>query len=281
MLFALTVYAEPSDITMDILKNASVAEGKEYLNQRDDIIKKVSIGKVGEELLIELKDAATDESLSWQTRLMANICVERVEKSAELNELINYKWRTHPEYKKDWDHLHGGPLADLAPIIVREFKKKKMWFYYLEKIWKETDEYHDYSIVNNKLSLWRIFCRRALVDSPESYYLFRILEDKIRKDPRMGKYDTKRYYTCLIKYSDQTSIHFLLDALNKYHVNKTGFFEDILPKVKLEDMEYIRQYGKETEMKADERDEFNRQLKLLEKKFGLTADGKPISKSME
>ena len=49
----------------------------------------------------------------------------------------------------------------------------------------------------------------------------------------------------------------------------------------MKDMEYIHEFGKTTKMNAEERAEFNRQMLKLNKKFGLTADGKPLSKNTE
>lgn len=279
-LCVLTVYAEPSAITLKMLKDTFVAEGKDYLAQRDAIIKKATAGKTGEEFLEELKDVAMDELLSWQTRLMANICVERVKKGNEINELIEYDWRTHPEYNKVHKGSRAGPMRYFGPVIYQDLKEKKMWFYYLELVWRDTGEY-DMSIPKIRYERWRGMSKKALTDSPESYYLIRILEKQISKDPNMGKHHTQCVYSYLIKHSDQTSMHFLLKTLDKSGMHKTGYFMDILPKVKSEDMEYILQYGKTTEMDKDERHEFNKQLSRLNKKFGLTADGKPIPKSTE
>ena len=73
------------------------------------------------------------------------------------------------------------------------------------------------------------------------------------------------------------SMHFLLDTWGNIKTPKAGLLELILPKAKQRDMSYIHEFGKVTKMNADERAEFARQMSKLNKKFGLTADGKPIS----
>ncbi len=273
MFVSLSLYAEVSPATLKMLKDASVAEGSEYIQKRNNIIKKATAGEQPEEFLAELKDAAEDEALSWQIRLMANICVERVEHGDEIEKIIHYKWKTHPDYDKELAKSIVGPINSIGRIIPKELKKKKMWFYYLEGVWKKTKECD--TTVPRLAPNWSWFCLDALTDSPESYYLFRILENEILQDPKMGKYDTQQTYMYLIKHADKTSIKFLLERLDASGFCKTGYFEMILPKAKKEDMEYLKKYGKETRMKATERTEFDWQIYYLNKKFGLPDEGKP------
>ena len=149
-----------------------------------------------------------------------------------------------------------------------------MWFYYLELAWKDTGEY-DTSVRRMKYKGWKGMSEITLTNSPESYYLFRILENEILKDPKMSKRDTRQTYLYLIKHADKTSIKFLLERLDASGFCKTGYLKKILPKAKKEDMEYLKKYGKETRMKATERTIFDWQIYYLNKKFGLPDGGRP------
>lgn len=457
----LPAFATPSDATLKML----TAAGKEYTDSRNDIIALASGKKTGEEFLAELKSVALDESLPWQISLMANICIERVEKGDEIDELINYKWLKHPEYKREWEHKVTGSKYDLAKLITSELKTKKLWFYYLEILWKDTKEfglplnnttqsywrhickvalsnspvtnylshvlnekseypenqnhknlqYHELSILHsqysNSLSLllntskeytdlrndicilardkstgsaflaelkeiandemlpwqtrlmasiciervekmpeitasfrtswvlrkdydkhyyertrflisealvdilekrelwfyylesmwkkneeydvitnkympdkWRKSCQYALANSSEQYFLTRVVERNLLYLPKNITWEYDPDYNFIrynIKYSSFQFIFKLWKSRRNYFDKRKSFFKVFLPLAQLEDMDYIREFGKTTKMNGDERAEFNRQFSRLNKKYGLTADDKPIPKSTE
>ncbi|MBI5394299.1 MAG: hypothetical protein HZA91_03285 [Verrucomicrobia bacterium] len=192
----LTAGAMDSTMLRQRLQQAASASGQDYIRARAAILTE---GKANQ---LALQKAAEDDSLTWQQRLMARICCEWVEREPEIVALRKYACRTDPEYQKhekEWRPYRCGDRPLLMSLLQNAFKEKRLWYYYLELLWKRTGEYGEDGGDMLPTRSWPEHAQIALRGQPEEYYWFQILRDAVRRDPRLKSKDAEEAYNSLIR----------------------------------------------------------------------------------
>jgi hypothetical protein len=125
------------DVT-DLLAAAEEAKLPEYRNLRDRIV------SMNTAVLPELERIQTNASTPWQRKLMCGICIERIGRGREISELIRTDWTKDPEYhvelQKEQAKITWNGQPMLGGLKTRRYREKGLWFYYLELVWKETED---------------------------------------------------------------------------------------------------------------------------------------------
>ena len=70
---------------------------------------RASILALGTNVLQGLSRGAVDEGLTWQRRLVARICYERLVRGSDIEALRSYNWRDDAGYDKRWEQSIIGP----------------------------------------------------------------------------------------------------------------------------------------------------------------------------
>jgi hypothetical protein len=129
------IYAAADDSRLhNMLASAATNRGSAYLEARTEIL------APGTNALPALGRCAVETDLTWQQRLVARICYERLSRGADIAALWAYDWRTDKGYDKQWERHILGPTANLGKIVVPKCREVGLWYYYVELTWKETGE---------------------------------------------------------------------------------------------------------------------------------------------
>jgi len=188
------------------LQLAADTLGTKYLAFRTNIVAS------GTNVVSELKRIVSTTNELWQIRLMAGICMERIERGRDLQAFIDKDWRTDPEYDKQWEMLRGGPgSGDLGKLVLRRYKEQGFWHYYMETIWKNTLEHSRKVHVNE--DFWRRIARYALMDSPQFEFLIPVLAERVKKDPGFKSYETINEFSLLMGHASRTELPLILEML--------------------------------------------------------------------
>lgn len=191
MFLATAVLAAQGESLEQQLEKAANTFGPEYLAARGDIIRQ------GQPVLSPLRKAAENPALNWHQRLMARICCEWLERGAEIDALRRHAWKTDPEFK--YGGHRAGVGAEIRSLAAKRFKERRLWYYYLEVMWKKTGEHQIASVQDGSIySRWPEYGGRALQGEPEEYYTFQIRRDILRRDPQIKDKKTARVYAGLV-----------------------------------------------------------------------------------
>ena len=167
---------------LPLIKEASQKNGDVYVKARDKIV------GYGTNAIPILGTVAVNETFSWQERLTARICYERIERKEDIEKLLAIDWYNHPDFDPSWNEFITGPEGCMALIVTPEMKKAGLWYYYLEREWKLLGE--DGKIRKNRLNPWVGCCSLAIKDNQEERIWFlRICADlmgAIPQPPRIG-----------------------------------------------------------------------------------------------
>jgi hypothetical protein len=222
-----------------MLASAVQATGQSYLEARQAVL------DLGTNALPLLAQAACDSNLTWQQRLVARICYERMTRSADIEALRRYDWRAHPQYYKWWEEDIVGVKRHLGTIAVPKFVEAGLWYYYLELVWKDTGEYaikpRDPRINDPKVgvlaSSWLGWCmdavqgisndlakfrgyreltRLGIRRQPESYYLTQVLVERLDSDPSLSRPLDIDYYKFLLLNKETNAVPVLVNSYDAY-----------------------------------------------------------------
>ena len=199
-----------------MLTAAATTQGKAYLEARDPIVK---LGQDAKPLLVQ---AATDASLTWQQRLVARICYERMTRAADIEALRRYDWRTHPQYDKQWEMCIVGPGVRLGTIVVPKCTETGLWYYYIEMAWRDTGEYAVWPFdprINDTRTLsesWLGWCMSAVQGQPESYYLTQALNERLELDASLSEPISVNYYWYLLLNKETNAVPILVKRYDAY-----------------------------------------------------------------
>lgn len=133
-LIATATFATDENRLNSLLAAAATNRCGAYLGTRAAILAN------GTNALPLLARCAVGPELTWQQRLVARICYERLVRGAEIEALRAYDWRTDSGYDRGWEKYITGPAIKLGTIVVPKCREIGLWYYYIELNWKDTEE---------------------------------------------------------------------------------------------------------------------------------------------
>jgi hypothetical protein len=189
-----------------LIRSAAKTGGPTYIERRDAIV------ALGETALPWLAEMADDESASWQERLTARICFERIARGDEIRELLEHDWQQYPPYRprsrepdprskmavegndgeaasrkeqmvsypSRKDRLLGGYLEDIELYAIHAIKKASVWYHHLEVFWKRTEEVPKPNSDAGFTEAWKWWADNELWGKPEAYYLAQHCLDRLK-----------------------------------------------------------------------------------------------------
>ncbi|MEI6809894.1 MAG: hypothetical protein WCN95_14345 [bacterium] len=209
LLVCLSIGKAAYGVTPDELRlklgDAASECGTNYLHARDAI---VAFGSDITPLLKQVLDAKTEP---WRFRLMAGICAERIERGQDIAALVNKDWSKDPEYDTQWARCRAGALPLMIPLAVKRYKEARLWFYYVEMVWKETEEHSQ--AFRRWDPDWRLISRQACAGSPAFDLLVRVLDERIRNDIGFTKFERWGEFNFLVESKTNTALPFLLEII--------------------------------------------------------------------
>ena len=171
-----------------MLTTAATNRCTAYLEARTSIL------ALGTNALPALGRGAVDTDLTWQQRLVARICYERLVRSADIEALRAYNWRADTGYDKNWERNIVGPGFKMGVIVVPKCKEIVLWYYYIELTWKETGEDILNSRDNGVRGRWPHWCLDAVAEEPERYWYRQAVAERMSDLPfsawHLGRYQT-------------------------------------------------------------------------------------------
>jgi hypothetical protein len=171
MIMTTSVFAFEQKDLMLLIEEAAVAKSNAYLEVRNKIVEH------GAKILPVLSALTTDESLSWQQQLIIRICYERIERKADIEKLLETDWYSHPKFDPTEPMPIVGPEARMGRFVRPELTEAGLWYYYLEREWKNTGEDGKIS-KHHSPDLWVSWCTLAVKDNPEErIWLLRICSE--------------------------------------------------------------------------------------------------------
>jgi len=180
------VFAVERQQLMPLIEEASTNREATYVEARDKV---VAFGTNALPLLAEL---AIDETISWQQRLAARICYERIERKEDIKKFLSTDWHSHPKIDPSKMLAITGPEGYLAGLAEADMKEIGLWYYCLELEWKMTGEkgnLREYA----GYCFWTSACTRAVKDNPEERIWFlRICTDLIVSIPPAPNFSPTR-----------------------------------------------------------------------------------------
>lgn len=199
-----------------LLATAAAATGSAYLDARQAVL------DLGTNSLPLLTQAASDSGLTWQQRLAARICYERMTRGTDIEALRRYDWRTDPGYDRRWEEYIVGVRYRLGKIAVPKCVEVGLWYYYLELPWKNTAEYaikpRDPRLNNTDIfpDCWIGWCILALKEQPERYYLTKVLTERLDSDTLLSQPLDLDYYKYLLFNKETNAVPVLVERYDAY-----------------------------------------------------------------
>lgn len=229
----------------DMLASAATNRGSAYLEVRTAIL------APGTNALPSLGRCAVASDMTWQQRLVARICYERITRGADFEALWAYDWRTDKSYDKKWEQLIVGPSFKMGSIVVPKCREVGLWYYYIELTWKETNEFpscgkclkplQEYTNPSERYAeldrrqkaglrtcihqdggfrgRWPHWCLDAVADGPEGYWYRKAVAELMLASPFSG-WHLGRYQTFLREKNPET-VYLLVQCYEDYYKNTT------------------------------------------------------------
>lgn len=192
------------------LEEAVKTAGTNYILHRDQLV------AGGTDAMAELTVISTDTSRTWQVRLMASIVVERIRRGEEVTEIAGKNWREDPEYKREWEQYREGPVRGLSTLVLKRYRERELWAYYIEQIWKETGEHSRTGM--NEWS-WRGVARNAVKESPLLPLLLQVLAERVSSDIQFSSYERWGEFNVLLESATNTVLPQLLKIIQNAPLN--------------------------------------------------------------
>lgn len=209
-LLSLQAYAVSYSELEQRLEDAANTSAGAYVEVRNSIV------SLGADALSELARAAENPSLTWQLRLVARICYERMVRGKEIEALISHDWRQHPGFDRDWENTLGGPGFRMQPLAITYLTKTGLWYYYIEMTWKQTGEV-TVSPLKHINEQWQRWCRLALAGQPEEVLLHRAMAERLEKDERLEASDAVQLYKELLRAKHADAVPVLVRRYEAYN----------------------------------------------------------------
>lgn len=209
-------------------------KGTEYLKLRDAVV------ALGKPVLPLLAQAAYDANLTWQQRLLARICYEKIVRGEDIDELRHYDWWKDPNFNEEWSAFITGPVVGLGTIVSPKCSEMGLWYYYIELIWEKTGENttctKDYRI-NTEWPIWcmmavkgqdaikadrngingPLFGQPHILPQPEKYWLPLVICDRLSKAKFSDPNDKNSYlFSYLVQSKESDAVPVLVEKLDAY-----------------------------------------------------------------
>jgi hypothetical protein len=141
--------------------------------------------------------------------------LERIEKALHVEALRKYKWEYHPEYDPNNEYNIMGALASVSHSATPELTKSGVQYYFLEYLWKETNEEMIDPADSRWQRLWPRMCSEATKSLPVSNYYGRVMLDVYIRNP-----DTKGQLDLLIYTKCGDAVPNILENFQKWYDSK-------------------------------------------------------------
>jgi hypothetical protein len=209
-------------------------QGPAYLAARNAII------GMDAKVLPLLVSASHDRDLSWQQKLAARICYERMSRGDEIQALREHDWLSYPPYLPldqlmalETSQTNSGanvqrittrgrnsilwtPAGEMRKYVMPKCKELGLWYYYIELTWKNTGEcaiFRQHKDVKFNL-LWPGWCRGVLKDQPEDVWLRLAILERLQNDPTLEDRENLEFYREFLRGGCEVSI--LVDRFDAY-----------------------------------------------------------------
>jgi hypothetical protein len=137
-------------------------------------------------------------------------------RGADIQSLCRYDWPKDPDFNPAWLKHHTGFAGQMRPMADKRIHAAGLWYYYLETIWKDTQETSHKHFRSRLAEAWPSYLLRAVSQEPEGGYRHRVMMDRLAADPPPDRYLFVRFYNALIEdhYSDAVPV--LLQQYKRY-----------------------------------------------------------------
>ena len=205
--------AEDENKLRGLLEAAATNRCTAYLENRAAIL------ALGTNALPALARCVVNRDLTWQQRLVARICYERLGRGADIEVLRAYNWSADPGYRKEWENCIVGPGLKMSTIVVPKCRETGLWYYYVELTWKETEEgigsrYRDVQ------GRWPHWCLDAVAREPERYWYRYVVSERMLASPfsawHLGRYQT------FLREKDAEMVPLLVKCYDAYKASVSG-----------------------------------------------------------
>lgn len=203
-----------------LLDTAAATTGVEYVKARDRIV------AIGQDAVPQLDAIKTRPDIPWQRRVMARICLERIQRSEELQGLLSYQWRTDPRFKDHpgWQDRLGFPYEAMTKARQQLFESRLLGYCY-ELMWKKVPQRPSVG----QTWEWERAGVGILLEQKDPDLVYWAREEIRNADPY--SFDHSPAYRCLVQLKDNDSLPFLFDLwLNSRVRHYEGMFRIYLGK---------------------------------------------------
>lgn len=204
-----------------LLAKVAPAQSNVYVEARDEIV------ALGSNAIPLLAQASENQALTWQQRLVARICHERISRASVLRELLSTDWQSYPPYQNPGDAKYGSILGShiyMGEYVVPKCKEAGLWYYYLELTWKKTGETSQLRPRRDTKfeKAWPDWCLKALKGQPEDQYTTAILCDRLRANPDMADRRDRDFYGELLEKKPAAAVPLLVDRYETFMTKRGG-----------------------------------------------------------
>jgi hypothetical protein len=187
--------------TLDLVQQASRASGTNYIDLRNRVVAQ------GDAAVPQLQTILNAIEKPWAERVMAGICLDRIQKGAVIQEILQKDWRNDPAVKDlpGWKTRLGLP-RELGALIVNQIKDANVPYYCLELVWKQTGEHNPVTP-----RTWAPLGAKIAFDE-KNPFLADILVERLRADMDINRVEIDDYYMKLIEIGRNQDLPLLFDA---------------------------------------------------------------------
>jgi hypothetical protein len=179
----------------------------EYIKARDRIV------ALGGDAIAPLESILNNGSRPWGERVMAGICLERIQHLEKIRAIVEKDWRQEPSLagNSGWKTVAGYP-SEVGGLIGQQIRDAGLSYYCLELVWKRTEEIN--SIIDHR-SWWRMSSAQWAFDQQNPFVAnvlaSRLMEWAETGETRGGNYELLDYYMMLIKIGRREDLPLLIN----------------------------------------------------------------------
>lgn len=127
---------------------------KEYVTARDRIV------ALGQAAVPDLQAIIANSNSSWQERIMAGICRERIQHGVVIREVVTRNWKDDPNIAADPRvNSRLGPVGAAQSFMKQRFKDGGLYYHLFQLAWKRTGEHPPFG------HSWDIWAAKVLEES--------------------------------------------------------------------------------------------------------------------